>query len=165
MANLQSVTGAVGDYDQSPLILHVIPTGTTDLHFLTVKGGQVADYWKPASLARVLPKGFVATAATVSHDPNDGLVQEIFFANADVAVRLCHNPFYPYMIDSWGVFNLTKHFGNQLNADEATAIGIEEESERMFVSRRRRAAAPDEAAEVIVLELDASCGMTSDNQV
>jgi hypothetical protein len=165
MGSFQSTTGTVGIYDQTPLLLHVIPSGTTELHFLHIKNGRLTDYWQPMSLAHVLPKGFVPTASAVSHDPNLGLVEEVFFASADIVVRLCHNPFYPNLLGAYGVFNLSRHFNNPLGVDIATHVGVNEQTERMFVSRRRANSSPDEAADVVVLQLDASCGLIADNRV
>lgn len=165
MGAFQSTTGTVGIYDQTPLLLHVIPSGSSALHFVTLKSGQLVDYWKPMSLAHVLPRGFVPTASGVSHEPLAGNVEDVFFASADIVVRVCHNPFHPNMLGSFGVFNLSRHFTNPLGVDVATNVGVNEQTERIFVSRRRANSSPDEAADVVVLQLDPSCGLIADNRV
>lgn len=165
MGSFQAQTGVVGIYDQTPLLLHVIPTGTSVLHFLTIKNGRLVDYWSPMSLAGVLPRGFVPTAAAISKDPNLGMVDDIVFASADIVVRICHNPFYPNMLGSYGVFNLSRHFDNPLGVDVATHVGIDENTERLFVSRKRSGSGREDAADVVVLQLDPSCGVVQDNRV
>lgn len=161
----QADTGVIGIYDQTPLILHVIPNGKSALHFLTIKNSRLVDYWSPMNLAGVLPKGFVPTAAAVSKDPNLGYVVDVVFASADTVVRLCHNPFYPNLLGSYGVFNLTRHFANPLGVDVATHVGIDETTERLFVSRKRSGSGREDAADVVVLQLDPSCGFVADNRV
>jgi hypothetical protein len=167
----QALTGAVGGYQQTPLILHTIPTGSSTLHFLSISGtgghAKLTDFWPPLSLKSVLPAGFVPTASVVSLDPNVGAVEDLFFASSDIVVRICLNQqaFPPNMLAAFSVVNMTAAFGNQLALDTATHIGVEELSARMFVSRARAGSSPDDAAEIVTLTLTASCGMAPDNRV
>jgi len=171
IGKFQALTGTVGAYSQTPLILHMIPTGSSSLHFLSVSGtggqAKLTDFWPPLSLKSVLPKGFVPTASVVSLDPNVGAVQDLYFASNDIVVRICLNQqaFPPNMLAAFSVVNMTRAFGNQLGLDTATHIGVEELSGRMFVSRARAGSSPDDAAEIVTLTLAPSCGMAPDNRV
>jgi hypothetical protein len=85
--------------------------------------------------------------------------------SSQLVIRVCHNPSFPYMLMSHSVINMTKTFGNDLGVNAATHIGIEEQTERMFVSRGVSGSSPDAAADIIVLLLQPSCGMSLENRV
>lgn len=60
--------GAYGRSLSAPLVLHVIPDGTSDLHFLAIdNNSQLYDVAPPFALAQVVPRGFLPTAAAVRH--------------------------------------------------------------------------------------------------
>jgi hypothetical protein len=132
------------------LFAALIPAGSQFLNFLSVdQSGQLVGAFPPVSLSTVLPPGFVATAAGARVDAL-GNMQGLFFASAETLLCVAGPP--TGFTDS-GVFNLTRHFQNPLAADVATSVGVDEQSLRVFVTRRSSPA----VADVLVLDIVSGC--------
>lgn len=156
----QSTAAAIGAYSDRklPLIMHVIPTGSTDLHFLAINNSQLFDVVPPVSLASVLPPGFVPTAACVRHKMGTHYIDGLFFASADAVVSVCLDD-VSRSVHRTALFNLSANFDNPLGVDETVDIQVDRKSERVFVLRRRSGSRPDDAGEVLVLRVSIHCAL------
>lgn len=169
MGRFQSTTGVVGAYllRRIPLILHVIPSGTSDLHFLAINDSVLYDYAPPWSLAQILPSGFVPSASATRVVLGAHYVEDLLFASVDTVVRLCtnvHNPFRP--VFGHAVFNLSANFDNPLGVDQTTVIQVDRHSNRAYILRSRSGSSPQDSGEVIVLKLENThCRLVADNRV
>jgi hypothetical protein len=168
MGAFQSTTGTVGIYDQTPLLLHVIPSGSSSAALCdTSRAVSWTDYWKPMSLAHVLPQAASCRRRAASRTSRTRGIGRggVLCVGRHRGASSATIRSIPIMLGAFGVFNLSRHFTNPLGVDVATNVGVNEQTERMFVSRRRANSSPDEAADVVVLQLDASCGLIADNRV
>jgi hypothetical protein len=159
----QSTAGAVGVYERLPLVLHVIPSGSTDLHFLSIKNSLLYDVLPPHSLAAVVDASFVPTVATTLVDTSGNTI-DVFFASADRVVRVC--PYGGHNGRNASVFDLSANFDDPLGADEAFSIEADLKVRRIFIARRQSGSGPDDAADVLVLKIPAgTCHIVKDNRV
>jgi hypothetical protein len=158
----QSTAAAVGVYANMPIILHLIPTGSTDMHYLAIKDSQLYQKLPPHPLGSVINASFVPNVATtLANDPAGTL--DIFFANAYQVVRVC-----PTLGQAHGqsVFDLSANFDNPLDVDEAFSIEADLKVRRVFIARRKSGSTPDDAADVVVLQIPAgTCRLVLDNRV
>jgi hypothetical protein len=168
IGSFRASAGVVGTYvpHRIPLILHVIPSGTSDLHFLAINNSVLYDYVPPWSLAQFVPSGFVPSASATRVMLGAHYVEDLFFASVDTVVRLCidvQNPFRPFR---HAVFNLSANFDNPLNVDQTTVIQVDRRSDRAYVLRSRSGSSPQDSGEVIVLKVSAThCLLEADNRV
>lgn len=153
MGAFQASAGVIGVYPRKPLILHVIPDGTSDLHFLAINNSMLYDIVPPYSLATVVPQGFQASAAAVRRKL--GVVDGLLFASLDTVVSVC--------LDSLGrvrhaeAFNISAHFDNPLDVDQTVDLKVDHKSDRVYLLRSRSNSYPQDGAEVMVLRISLSC--------
>lgn len=160
----QARTGVVTRYYTADLFVALIPSASTNLHFLSVQNGVLNEVYPAMALGRVLPSGFSAQAAGVMTDAL-GNMENFFFADAEWIVRLCPMAGAPNSLSMYSVFNISSFFANPLGVDTATSVSVEENQLKLFVSRQRAGSSADSAADVLVLELVGGCDMQGENQI